>query len=220
MFTTLNCNSYPNSGTHSPSLPFVLLSPRNLMVRYKIRNAAHLAGGRIFYWDQWSEIFLQYPLRIALSPRGSSCASGIGSWWDDEANMLCALITVSQFAGVLKLILSLRMMWWYTDPRVHRDTILIAPSGRLWVYPGVSESRVPWLSGATIRLCPALSLLPAGRVSRFCSLKLSHLYLCMSLSDHRPIASLHIVQPLPRLALQQKRDMGLSADCPTSCRLW
>ena len=66
--------------------------------------------------------------------------------------MLCALITVSQFAGILILSLSLSMMLGDENPRVHQDAVLIAPQAGPWVYPS------PRLSGASIRLCPAFSL--------------------------------------------------------------
>ena len=59
---------------------------------------------------------------------------------------------------------------------------------------GVSQSPV---IRSQHQIMPGLLSGPALAVSRFCSLKLNHLHLCMSLSDHRLIAALHIVQPSP-----------------------
>ena len=171
----------------------IVFCPKASDARYKIGNAAHPScRGTEPLLGPMIRIFLQFPLRVALSPILGRAEVCIVSSWEDEADVLCALITVSQFAGILILSLSLSLhdagRWESScSPRCRLDS----STGRA---VGVSQSSV---IRSQHQIMPGLLSGPALAVSRFCSLKLNHLHLCMSLSDHRQIAALHIVQPSP-----------------------
>ena len=200
------------TGVPPPPL-LIVLCPLASDARYKIGNAAHPAGGRNLYWVQWSESFCnvhwgshfhQYWAGLRWD---EMC---IGSWWDDEASMLCALITVSQFAGTLTLSLSLDDLGRWESSCSPRYG-LIAPQAGPWVYPPVPGYQEPASDYARPSLWPSPGCEP------------------LLLIKTKPSPSLYefIWSPPDRssayceaLALQHKRDTGLSAGCPTSCCFW
>ena len=164
--------------------------PRHLMLA--IKSGMQLippAGGWSLYWAQWSEFF-------AISIEGHTFTN-IGPsrgvhwvqlrWWGRY--VVCTNYSVSICRDtVLSLSLSLDDAGrWESScsPRCRPDSC----TGRA---VGVSPSPV---IRSQHQIMPGLLPGPALAVSRFCSLKLNHLHLCMSLSDHRLIALCILCSP-------------------------